>query len=69
MENRISGRCAIVVVSLLLAGAASAKPLVWWTMANDAADGSLGGSLFVGTHKGVNGLWWVIQRGAMIIIR
>lgn len=33
------------------------------------ADGSLCGSLFVGTHKGVNGLWWVIQRGAMIIIR
>ena len=33
------------------------------------ADGSFCGSLFVGTHKGVNGLWWVIQRGAMIIIR
>lgn len=51
MENRISGRRAAVVASLLLAGAASAKPLVWWTMANDAVNG---GSNIVATTTFTN---------------
>ena len=31
----------------------AAKPLVWWTMQND----------------GVNGYWWVIPRGTILMFR